>query len=156
MKCFNELANGHSLNHKIERQNSRPVLLSTKTAQSERGWMDRFTFWKCSRQIFPKTEINKKIRQKWTVYFWFGRPWRKPVPFLNVLHLLLAFSAIEARLSENEWLFSCRTFIFTCLWTFYRFVTGLYDQFKTKKTTNERLAPLFPLHTWLANFLFSC
>ena len=39
--------------------------------------MDRFTFWKCSRQIFLKTEINTKIRRKWTLLFLFGRPCSK-------------------------------------------------------------------------------
>ena len=74
-KNFKKPANVRVGNHKSERQNSRPFCFLPKKYQSERGRMDRYTFWKCWRQIFSKMEITTKIRRKWTLYFWIGTPW---------------------------------------------------------------------------------
>ena len=72
-------------------QRKRPMATApiTKAEDMPRSWFcfppekpnqseakkNTFTFWKCWRQIFPKMKITPKIRQKWTVYFWFGTPW---------------------------------------------------------------------------------
>ena len=64
----------------------KTILFSAKKYQSERGRMDRYTFWKCWRQIFSKMEITTKIRRKWTLYFWIGTPWTKGVKIRRDAH----------------------------------------------------------------------
>ena len=62
---------GQSQKRKTNLRNVFPA----KKYQSERGRLDKCTFWKRWRQIFSKMEITKKILRKWTLYFWIGTPW---------------------------------------------------------------------------------
>ena len=72
---------GHWLGTKSQnrRQTSNSLLWCPPTSQSEQRKVDTSTFWKCSKQIFSKTDEPQKYWKKWTLLFLSGRPWFKIV-----------------------------------------------------------------------------